>query len=112
MSPGSRRGASDRARAWGDHRRGTRRASADAGRVAARASAAEVSRRAGLDGLIWVTTDGGSAALWMFDADTGENSVRTIPATRDPATAAALALTAKAMLQRTVVAPTTPRGSR
>jgi hypothetical protein len=70
-----------------------------------RAGAAELARGAGLDGLLWVSDDGATPAMWLFDADTGELSVRPIPATRDPATSAALALAAKTMLRTTVVAP-------
>jgi hypothetical protein len=70
-----------------------------------RAAVEELARASALDGVLWVSDDGGAPAMWLFDADTGELSVRPIPATRDPATAAALALAAKTMLRTTVVAP-------
>lgn len=70
-----------------------------------RAAVDELARAAGLDGVLWVSEDESGAAMWLFDTDTRELSVRPIPATRDPATAAALALAAKTMLRTTVVAP-------
>jgi hypothetical protein len=73
--------------------------------TAVRDAAEDLARDAGVDGLLWVSDDGGAPAMWLFDADSGELSVRPIAATRDPATAAALALAAKTMLRTTVVAP-------
>lgn len=72
--------------------------------AAVRAAAEDVARDAGVDGLLWVSDDG-APAMWLFDVDSRELSMRPIPATRDPATAAALALAAKTMLRTTVVAP-------
>src|SRR5687768_10289332 len=39
-----------------------------------RAAVEELARGAGLDGVLWVSDDGGALAMWLFDADSGELS--------------------------------------
>ncbi len=69
------------------------------------AHATRAARAASADALLWTTTD----ELWLFDVASAELSVRRIPAERDEATLAALALSAKTMLRTTAVAPPSER---
>lgn len=67
--------------------------------------AAEAARTARVDALLWVNGD----ELWLFDAASGELSVRQVPPERDEATLAALALSAKTMLRTTMLVPPSER---
>lgn len=73
------------------------------------AAAAAQARTARWDALLWVTANAGAVTIWLYDHASGELSLRPMPATRDPATAAALALWAKTMLRTTEVAPAPER---
>jgi hypothetical protein len=72
------------------------------------AEADAVATAASVSALLWVTDDGGGS-LWVYDVATGELSVRHVPAARNAADAAAIAQSAKAMLEETVTAPPAER---
>ncbi len=68
-------------------------------------AAAAIAAQGDAAALLWIAGDGDATTLWIFEAATGELSIRPIADLDDPATAAAIGLIAKTMLRATALAP-------
>lgn len=66
-----------------------------------------IARETRADVVLWVSPDGGRQTVWIYDATLDHVGSRRVDATPpfDPTTAAAVALSVKALLRSTVVAP-------
>jgi hypothetical protein len=66
-----------------------------------------IARETRADVVLWVSADGGHQTVWIYDVASDHVSSRRVEATPpfDPTTAAAVALSVKALLRSTVVAP-------
>jgi hypothetical protein len=73
--------------------------------------ATQVAARERAGAVVWLANDGTGDALWIYDAESGRTTARSLvtPPPFDDPTAAAVALTIKTLLRFSAVAPATER---